>query len=131
VLTALREALSATLAAMGDDWLRRFLATRGLAARSSAVRNHSDLTSLTVQRRLVEVLEKRLGIDSRQDVRLRLLGEVTLSAWRCGARNWVRSGKDEWHSGKTRGHRSVRQLVREVERAFDAIPDSLTLSTRS
>lgn len=120
-LAVLREAMSATVLAMGREWMRRFLATRGLAARSPAVRDHSDLTSLVVERRLVELLERKLDIDSREDVRLRLLGELALGAWRCGVRNWIRRAR------QTRRPGSLRGLVREVEEAFDAIPATLTL----
>ncbi|WP_255950768.1 TetR/AcrR family transcriptional regulator [Streptomyces odontomachi] len=123
VLHALRTALVDTLTSMDADWTRRFLATRGLAARTPALRDHSDLASITVQRRLVEILEDALGLDSRADVRLRLLGELAPAAWRCAARNWIRSG-----GGAHRGRAAVDQLVRQVEEAFDAIPASLTLS---
>jgi hypothetical protein len=128
VLTALRDALSVTLVTLGDDWLRRFLATRGLAARSPAVRDHSDLASLTVQRRLIELLEAKLGIDGREDLRLRLLGELTLCAWRCGARNWIRGGENARSPSEVRTRGRVLDLVGEVDRAFDAIPATLSLS---
>jgi AcrR family transcriptional regulator len=123
VLDALRDALVTTIGDMDEDWTRRFLATRGLAARTPALRDHSDLTSITVQRRLVEILESKLDTDSRTDVRLRLLGEVALAAWRCAARNWIRH-----NPGRRRGKSELTRLVREVEEAFDAIPTSLTLA---
>lgn len=123
VIETLRDALTATLSVMGDEWLRRFLATRGLIARTPALRDRSDLVSLAARRRIVETLSDELGIDGH-DVRLRLLGELALGAWRCGAQNWVRGGKRVRGSGKVTG------LVREVERAFDAIPDAVALSAR-
>jgi AcrR family transcriptional regulator len=121
ILTALREVLSDTVMAMGDDWDRRYVATRGLASRTPALRDYSDLTSIAVQRRLVEVLEDQLGWDSLDDVRLVLLGELAMSAWRCASRNWVRGLRD------TRGT-GLPDLVREVRDAFDAIPSTLALS---
>lgn len=121
VLPALRDALTATVSAMGDEWLRRFLATRGLIARTPVLRDRSDLASLVVQRRIVDALSVELGLDDR-DVRLRLLGEVALGAWRCGAQAWIRGSK------RTRGAGRVTGLVREVERAFDAIPDAVALA---
>ncbi|GAB3297160.1 TetR/AcrR family transcriptional regulator [Parasphingorhabdus pacifica] len=124
VLTALRDALSASILRMGDDWDRRFIATRRLAARTPALRDHSVLSSINVQERLVGELERKLCIDSRVDVRLRLLGEFSLSAWRCGAKNWV-AGRG--YSGH-RGFGGRESLVRRVEEAFDAIPESLALS---
>lgn len=120
VLDALCDALTATLSAMGDEWLRRFLATRGLIARTPALRDRSDLASLAVRRRIVETLSDQLRIGT-DDVRLRLLGELALGAWRCGAQNWVRGGK------RTRGSRKVTGLVREVERAFATVPDAVAL----
>lgn len=119
VLTVLRDALTATVAQMGDEWLRRFLATRGLIARTPPLRDRSDLSSLATQQRIVELLEARLGLDSRGDVRLRLLGEFALSAWRCAAKNWIRGPKR--HSGA----RKVAGLLHEVEAAFDAIPEAV------
>jgi AcrR family transcriptional regulator len=123
LLEALRDCLVATIGDMGEDWTRRFLATRGLAARTPALRDHSDLTSITVQGQLVEILEARLDTDSRTDVRLRLLGEVSLAAWRCAAKNWIRN-----NSGRPAGRDRVARLVREVREAFDAIPASIALT---
>lgn len=126
VLTTLREALSSAILSLSDDWEQRFMRTRWLASHTPALRNHSLLSSMEVQERLVEELEAKLGMDSRADVRLRLLGEFSLSAWRCGARNWVRAGRADWRSG--RGHGGRAALVRHVDEAFDAIPASLSLS---
>lgn len=122
LLTVLRDALTATVAQMGDEWLRRFLATRGLIARTPALRDRSDLTSLAAQRRIAEVLEARLNPASQDGLRLRLLAEVAMSAWRCGARNWVRGPKAPDAEHKVAG------LVREIGAAFDAIPGTVTLS---
>ncbi|MCE6995507.1 hypothetical protein LZG04_11935 [Saccharothrix sp. S26] len=82
------------------------------------------LTSLKATERLVEQLEAKLGVDGREDVRLRLLGEVCLGAWRCGAKNWV-AGRG---FGDRRGHGGITTLVRRVEEAFDALPTSLDLT---
>ncbi|OXM72282.1 MULTISPECIES: TetR/AcrR family transcriptional regulator [Amycolatopsis] len=124
VLAALREALTAVLADLGDDWARWFLPTRGLAARTPALRDHSVLLSMQTQETLVDVLEAKLGIDSRDDVRLRLLGEFALSAWRCGAKNWIRGLRGERNP---RGG-DIGTLIDRVDEAFNAIPDSLTLT---
>lgn len=122
VLATLRDALTATVAEMGGNWLRRFLATRGLIARTPTLRDRSDLTSLTVQPRIVQVLEPKLDLDSRNDVRLKLLGEFAMSGWRCAAKSWIRSNK------RVRGHRKVAGLISEVEAAFDAMPATITLA---
>ncbi|MFD3735766.1 TetR/AcrR family transcriptional regulator [Streptomyces sp. NPDC058632] len=122
-LGALRAALTAAILGMPDGWDRRFLATRRLAAGTPVLRDHSILSSMKVQQRLVELLEERLGIDSREDVRFRLLGEFALSAWRCGARNWVAGrGYDN-----RRGHGGRTTLAQRVDEAFEAIPGSLAV----
>lgn len=123
LLGVLRESMLDSIRDMGEDWERRFIATRGLAARTPVLRDFSELSSIRVQRQLVEVLEEKLGIDGREDVRLRLVGEFALSAWRCGAKNWVRGGRKH---GKGRGGRT--ELIRRVAEAFDAIPASLTMT---
>lgn len=128
VLTALREALSAALTGLGEDWARRFLPTRGLAARTPALRNHSLLLSMTIQEQLVEVLETKLGIDGREDVRLRLLGEFSLSAWRCGAKNWIAGRGQRKSAASRRGTGGITTLIDRVDEAFDAIPASLALT---
>lgn len=124
LLTWLRQALTDTIAAMDPEWSWRFLATRGLCARTPALRDHSDLTSLTVQRRLVEALEVKLAVDRRDDVRLRLLAELALSAWRCGAKNWIRTERAPEKSGRL----GLTSLIGHVERAFDAIPATVALA---
>ncbi|UQA94093.1 TetR family transcriptional regulator [Streptomyces halobius] len=123
-LDALRASLTAAIVSMPDGWDHRFLRTRRLAAGTPVLHDHSIVTSMKVQQRLVEILEERLGTDSRDDVRLRLLGELALSAWRCGARNWVAGrGPDRHH--RRRGHGGAKTLARRVEEAFDAIPAAL------
>ncbi|WIV57932.1 TetR family transcriptional regulator [Amycolatopsis nalaikhensis] len=134
VLDFLRETLVAAIRGLGDDWDRRFLATRGLIARTPALWDRSLLRSITVQTRLVNELETKLGLDSRDDVRLRLLGELSLAAWRCAAKNWV-SGRGydgpqgpREKLGHWKGPGGSTELIRRVEDAFHAIPDSLTLT---
>lgn len=122
VLDALRAALVATLTGLGDDWVRRFVATRGLIARTPALAERSAALTLTVQGRVVEQLEAKLGADGRHDVRLRLLGELVLAAWRSGARNWV-AGR----GGAARGRGKTAGLVERVDEAFAAIPGSIEL----
>lgn len=123
-LDALRRALTDAIVSMPEGWDQRFLRTRRLAAGTPVLHDHSTLSSMKVQKRLVEILEERLHIDSRDDVRLRLLGEFALSAWRCGARNWV-AGRGY---NARRGHGGTATLARRVDEAFDAIPGSLQLT---
>ncbi|MCC9738457.1 TetR/AcrR family transcriptional regulator [Streptomyces sp. MNU89] len=125
-LDALRASLSAAILSMPDGWDHRFLRTRRLAAGTPVLRDHSVLSSMKTQQHLVGILEERLGVDGRDDVRLRLLGEFALSAWRCGARNWV-AGRTPDGAGLRRGRGGTKALARRVEEAFDAIPASLAL----
>ncbi|MBT2381796.1 TetR family transcriptional regulator [Streptomyces sp. CB00316] len=125
-LDALRSSLTAAILSMPDDWDQRFLRTRRLAAGTPVLHDHSLVSSMKVQQRLVEILEGSLGADGREDVRLRLLGEFALSAWRCGARNWV-AGRGPGGYDRRRGHGGTRTLASRVEEAFDAIPASLAL----
>jgi AcrR family transcriptional regulator len=122
-LEALQAALTTAIKAMDEDWAVRFLTARRLAGHSPVLWDHSVLSSIKVQGRLVELLEERLGIDSRDDVRLRLAPEFALSAWRCGARNWV-AGRP---FGGRRGHGGRQSLARRVEEAFEAMPATITM----
>ncbi|MCM5557020.1 TetR/AcrR family transcriptional regulator [Pleomorphomonas sp. JP5] len=128
LLAFLRQALLATLRAMEPDWDSRFLETRRIVAHAggSLLYDHSDLASLRAQRQLIDMLGDKIGIDGRDDVRLRLLGELVLGAWRCGASNWV-AGRGAGAEG-IRGHGGRALLARRVEEAFDAIPASLALA---
>lgn len=69
-------------------------ALRCRLAGNLALRHHSNALTLTTQERLVTILEEHTGTDGRADVRIRLLPELALAAWRCGGvKNWDRS----WH----------------------------------
>ncbi|MBV7697452.1 TetR family transcriptional regulator [Streptomyces sp. TRM70350] len=124
VLTALHATLISTINGMGDDWERRFLATRRLIAGTAALRKQSTMLSFQAQERLVEELERQLGTDSRWDVRLRLLGEFTLGVYRCGAKNWS-AGRGE---GGDTGYGRRTTLARRVQEAFAEIPRALDLT---
>lgn len=91
------------------------------------MRQRSSGSSLQVSRRPGRgnrVLgREKLG--TGRDVRLGLLGEIALSAWRCAARNWIRSLRN----GTTQPA-GTAGLVREINGSFDAVPASLTLTVR-
>ncbi|MEV3965580.1 hypothetical protein AB0M34_32670 [Nocardia sp. NPDC050193] len=80
--------------------------------------------TLATQERLVSALEARTGADGRADVRIRLLPEIAMSAWRCGAKNWVRA---ERHSAR-RGAGARRSLITRITEAFDAVAPALSLT---
>jgi AcrR family transcriptional regulator len=130
ILSFLRDSLLASLRAMEEDWDRRFLETRKIVAYagSSILYDHSELASLRAQRQLIDVLGGKIGMDYREDVSFRMLGEFVLGAWRCGASNWV-AGRGTGAKG-IRGHGGRDLLARRVKEAFDAIPASLSLTAR-
>jgi AcrR family transcriptional regulator len=152
VLDVLHAALADAVTGLGPDWDERFLATRGLLARTPALWDRSIVLSMAAQDRVVGQLEEKLAIDSRTDVRLRLLGELALAAWRSAAKNWIRAGRrdrshrpdsrseGEMHKSRLvpgRGRQDARpaaqlggsaELLRHVDEAFAAIPGAIDLS---
>ncbi|GAA1917559.1 TetR family transcriptional regulator [Streptomyces sodiiphilus] len=126
LLGVLRASLIAAIEEQSSSWEERFIAGRYLAARTPGLRDHSTLSWYAAQSRVVEALEERLGADGREDVRLRMLGEFALAAWRCGVRNWVAS-RGHGH-GNRPGHGGRPELVRRIEEAFDALPAAVALT---
>lgn len=58
-------------------------------SRCPALHDQRLAASIDVQERIVELLEDKLGIDSCTDVRLRLLGELSLGTCPSGVKNWI------------------------------------------
>ncbi|MFI6574195.1 TetR/AcrR family transcriptional regulator [Nocardiopsis sp. NPDC050513] len=120
----LRDRYAAAVRSLPRDWTERYAATRGLAARTPALRAHHSGTSQELQARLVRLMEDEFGVDGREDVRLRLLGDMALSAIRYGTKNWLRHRRDRT------GHEPTDDralLVAEVSRAFDALLGAVRL----
>lgn len=126
VLEMLQRSLLGALKSLDDDWDRRFITSRGIAATAPALFDASDLATLQAQRQIVEILEGRLGIDSRNDVRLRLICDMAMSAWRTSAQSWVRRGRRRRVQSPRPAPRST--LVQLVEESFTALRPSLDLS---
>ncbi|TDE21345.1 TetR family transcriptional regulator [Actinomadura sp. 6K520] len=125
VVEALRAALTAAILGMDSGWDDRIVRTRMLISHVPVpLRDASTLLSINAQERLVAALETKLGIDGREDVRLRLLGEFAFGAYRCGAKNWA-AGRG---AGGGRGKWSRAILARRVEEAFDALPGALAMT---
>jgi AcrR family transcriptional regulator len=125
VLDALRTSLLSAILGMDDGWDERFVKTRMLISHVPVpLRDASTLLSINAQERLVAELETKLGIDGRQDIRLRLLAEFAFGAYRCGAKNWAAGRGD----GGGRGRWSRAILARRVGEAFDAIPEGLAMA---
>lgn len=117
VLAALRDALVQATLDMPDGWPERLFRTRGLIGRTPALRAASMMLAACTQERLTAALAPRLGIDE-DDVRLRLVVEIAMGAYRCGAKDWI--------SDRKRGGRKV--LGDRIRAAFDAVPDGVNLS---
>lgn len=124
ILDILCTALLDAIDTRESDWEQRFLATRRLIAHHTGLRHHSNALTLATQERLVNALEARTGADGRADVRIRLLPEIAMSAWRCGAKNWVRA---ERHSAR-RGAGARRSLITRITEAFGAVTPALSLT---
>ncbi|MEU6177507.1 hypothetical protein ABZ830_06435 [Streptomyces coeruleorubidus] len=124
-LTVLRTTLVDTIGRMDEDWPRRFLATRRLAAGHNGLRKHSLIMANHHQEQIVDQLEAKLGRDGREDVRLRLLGEIAFGAYRVGAKNWT-AGRGKGAGSRGEGGRAT--LATRVSEAFDAVPDAVALT---
>ncbi|GAB2518874.1 TetR/AcrR family transcriptional regulator [Nocardiopsis aegyptia] len=122
VLAHLRECYAAAVRGRSADWSERYLACRGLAARTPALRVYHAGTTQDLQLRIIETLEKEFDTDSRADVRLRLIADMALASVRYGTKNWMRAHR---HSGRPD---DAERLIAEVALAFDALPSALTLS---
>ncbi|MDT0327023.1 TetR/AcrR family transcriptional regulator [Nocardiopsis lambiniae] len=120
-LEQLRDRYVAAVREMPGEWTERYLATRGLAARTPALRaQHTAATDL-LQVRIIEALERVMGVDSRRDVRLRLVSDMTLAAVRYGSKNWIRENRTADRTG------DGESLIREVVAAFDALHGAVVL----
>ncbi|MBB3661614.1 MULTISPECIES: TetR family transcriptional regulator [Prauserella salsuginis group] len=132
VLDVLHACLTAAVRSMDTEWERRFLATRGLIARTPQLRDHSDLASLLTQERIAEQLGDRLDGTATSDVRIRLLSEIAMAAWRTAARRWVRANREtafrpaaEPEHGQAATTRA--DLIDSIDATYAALGDSLTL----
>lgn len=120
-LEQLRDRYVDAIRAMPGEWTERYLATRGLAARTPALRAQHSAATDRLQQRITEALEQAVGVDGRRDVRLRLISDMTLAAVRYGSKNWIRENRTAERTG------DGESLVREVVAAFDALPGAVAL----
>lgn len=118
LLDVYQDTLFVALDRMGDDWGRRFTASRQLTERTPTLLAHSLRRCAELTDQVVEVVAGRLGTDASRRVQVRLLLEFVLAAWR-----WALT---EWSTAGSGGRDDLAQRVRE---AFAAIPQSLTMTT--
>ncbi|MER6097247.1 TetR family transcriptional regulator [Streptomyces sp. NPDC001728] len=116
VLAELQDVLCGTVTALGADWGERYVATRRLVLREPALLAHVAHHRAGAEQRIGDLLAERLGLPA-DDLRPRVLAELTGTGWSIAARDWVRSG----------GRGGLRTLLPGVERAFLAIPAGLEL----
>jgi AcrR family transcriptional regulator len=108
--------LYAAVEGMAEGWERRFVTSRALADRTPALTAHSLQHCSEVTDTVVASLSGR--IEGASAVEIRLLLELTLSAWRCALRDWSAPG----------GGRSRAELAAHMDRAFAAIPGVMRLT---
>ncbi|TQN28499.1 TetR family transcriptional regulator [Haloactinospora alba] len=117
VLTELRATMTETVAALPAEWDEHYVATRRLVNSCPVVQAHTAHYRTTVHQRIATCLAGKLGM-APDDMRLAILAETTATAWSVAARTWVYANAE--------GGRNA--LLHRLGRAFDAIPESLSLS---
>ncbi|MEU5105450.1 MULTISPECIES: helix-turn-helix domain-containing protein [unclassified Streptomyces] len=123
LLTALEDTLFAAVADMADGWERRFRVSRALADRTPALTAHSLGHCADVTDALVRSVARRRPDSATDELRVRLLLELMLAAWRSALKEWARApgepGRDE-----------LRARTREALNALPGVAGLITDSTR-
>ncbi|MFD1934915.1 TetR/AcrR family transcriptional regulator [Nonomuraea mangrovi] len=117
VLGELRDALTATAAALEPGWDERYVATRRLVMTAPALLAYVEHYRGGITRQVIDCLAGKLGLNA-DDLRLHVLAELTTTAWSVSGRDWVRHG----------GEGGRQALIDGLAGAFGAIPASLDLS---
>lgn len=115
LLTTLQDTLFASVADMADGWERRFRVSRALADRTPALTAHSLRHCADVTEALVASVARR---HPAGELRVRLLFELMLAAWRHALKEWAGQPGDP-------GRDALRSRTWE---AFDAIPEVAELA---
>ena len=117
VLGELQQTLATAIAGLDPSWDQRFVATRLLVARESALLRYIEHYRAGIRGQVVASLADKLGLD-REDLRLPVLAELATTAFTLAARPWV------YQDG--RGGRKA--LLERHRDAVNAIPASLELA---
>jgi AcrR family transcriptional regulator len=117
LLGELHAALAAAVTGLDPEWDQRFLDTRRLLANEPALLRYVEHYRASVKDELVTRLAAKLHLDP-EDLRLRVLAELTILAWSVSGRHWVRNG----------GHGGRAALLSGLDDAILAIPASLGMS---
>ncbi|WP_253194925.1 TetR/AcrR family transcriptional regulator [Streptomyces sp. MP131-18] len=120
-LASYQETLFAAVREMAEGWERRFLCSRALCERTPALLAHSLRHCAEVTDRVLHITAERrpaAGGGRDQELRLLLLLELMLAAWRWAVRQWAAAGQ-----GADR-----EALYGHMREAFAAIPDAAALA---
>ncbi|MEV0528220.1 helix-turn-helix domain-containing protein [Streptomyces sp. NPDC050439] len=117
LLTVFEQSLYAAVAGMEEDWERRFLTSRALADATPALNAHSLRHCAEITDEVIALTVAALPTDPAP-LRVRLLLELMLSAWRGALKEWSTPGGDH-----DRG-----ALVGHMDAAFAVIPEVLELA---
>ena len=117
LLGELHAALAAAVTGLDPEWDQRFLDTRRMLANEPALLRYVEHYRASVKDELVTRLAAKLHLDP-EDLRLRVLAELTILAWSVSGRHWVRNG----------GQGGRAALLSRLDGAIRAIPASLDMS---
>lgn len=121
LLAVFERSLYVAVAGMEDGWERRFLASRALADATPALNAHSLRHCAEVTDEVVTIAVAGLGPGPGADIgplRVRLLLELMLSAWRGALKEWSTPG----------GEQDRAALVAHMDATFAVIPTVLELA---
>lgn len=118
LLAVFERSLYAAVTGMEDGWERRFLASRALADATPALNAHSLRHCVEVTDEVVTLVVAGLTTDPAP-LRVRLLLELMLSAWRGALKEWSAPGE---------GGQDRAALVAHMDAAFAVIPEVLELA---
>ncbi|MGW7270122.1 TetR/AcrR family transcriptional regulator [Streptomyces sp. NPDC054864] len=117
LLAVFERSLYAAVAGMEEGWERRFLASRALADATPALNAHSLRHCAEVTDEVVAVTVAGLATDPAP-LRVRLLLELMLSAWRGALAEWSAPG----------GSQDRAALIVHMDATFAVIPEVLELA---
>src|SRR5215467_7647562 len=120
VLRELHQTLAAAAAGLEPGWDERFIATRRLIAAENALLRYIEHYRAGVKDQVIACLAGKLHLDP-EDLRLRVLAELAVTAWSISGRRWVRRG----------GQGGRKALLDGLDDAVKAIPASLDMSAHS
>jgi AcrR family transcriptional regulator len=129
ILELMRDALLASLEGMADeDWLRRVLLTERLAAANTSMAAHCLEFCERTMRLALQVVADRFDLPGPGDLRLRLAGDMLVSAFRHGMSDWTTAHAQDGAGPRAGKRPAKRDLAAHVLDAVAALDSSLTLS---